>query len=364
MKYGDSAFDQMAMEFSVNHHSAYGANTGTLPNTFQGADQPADSVPLPIVFLHVALPGGGKASSMMSLKVQLDALRQAKTLYYTIQAGDPWSAPFINNYCMENNMLCHMLNEAPATGRGETLVHLYNYCQSSPSSRVTYLNNQNTFDASHTVEELQAFATAATSKMCLTSDDKCNVCGMEFNALPYQHFSGNSFTTDCEYVNKLLPPLEFEEKMNNLAGDVLVKHLESTFTAELTPFTPENLDMNHFSVEYWIGSHPDVKPCDVVPMKKQWSNDIALSTKNISTALSEQRELSENDSALFRDYFYLAGNSYRWHYLYGMAPSDDSWAWTWFPQGNEWRKGVSKYGSNVVMEFTSNNLGLNEGVPP
>ena len=152
--------------------------------------------------------------------------------------------------------------------------------------------------------------------------------------------------------------------MNNLAGDVLVKHLESTFTAELTPFTPENLGMNHFSVEHWIGSHPDVKPCDVVPMKKRWSNDFASSTKNISTALSEQRELSENDSALFSEYFYLAGNLYRWHYLYGMAPSDDSWAWTWFPQGNEWKKGVSKYGSNVVMDFTSNNLGLNEGVPP
>ncbi|KAL7483108.1 hypothetical protein ACHAW6_008756 [Cyclotella cf. meneghiniana] len=364
MTYGDSAVDQMAMEYSVDHYSAYGANNGTLPNTFKGVDQPADSVPPPILFLHVALPEDGKASSMMALKVQLDALRQAMTLYYTIQEGDPWSAAFINNYCKENNMSCHMLNEAPATGRGETLVHLYNYCQSSPFSRVTYLNNQNPFDASHTVEELQAYATAATSKMCLTSDDKCNVCGMEFNALPYQHFSGNSFTTDCEYVNKLLPPQEFEKKMNNLAGDVLVKHLEGTFTAELTPFTPENLGMNHFSVEHWIGSHPDVRPCDAVPMKMRWSNDIASSTKNIYTALSEERELSKNDSALFSEYFYLAGNLYRWHYLYGMTPSNDSWAWTWFPQGNEWKERVSKYGSNAVMDFISTSRGINESIPP
>ncbi|KAL3783743.1 hypothetical protein HJC23_004862 [Cyclotella cryptica] len=363
MKYGNSAVDQMAMQFSVDYHSAYGANIVTRPNTFDSVDQPSDSGSPLIVFLHAALPGDDSSSSMMALKVQLDALRQAITLYYTFQEGDRWSAGFIDNYCMENNMSCHMLNETPATGRGETLVHLYNYCQSSPSSRVTYVTNQNSSDGSHTPNELQAYAAAAASKICLLSTDKCNVCGMEFNALPYQHFSGNSFTADCGYVNKLLPPPEFEEKMNKLAGDVLVKHLESTFTAEFTPFTPENLGMNHYSVEHWIGSHPDVKPCAVVPMTKSRSNGIASSSKHISTSLSEQRELSEKDSVLFREYFYLAGNLYRWKHLYGMMPSSDSWAWTWFPKGKNWKEGVSKYGSNVVIEFTSSKNRLNEGVP-
>ncbi|KAL3796945.1 hypothetical protein HJC23_000698 [Cyclotella cryptica] len=414
-KYGQNAVKEVAMQ-SSEFYSAYLTNgTRTLTTTEKDNELQSNSKSPVVVFYHIALPQYRKKESLYSVKVQLDVLSkgqydiQTRTfdhdrptiLYYTIAEGDSFNSEFISNYCKTQakqggNLTCHSLGELPsANARGETLVQLYNYCQANPSSRVTYITNQhppthgfNTTRERHPMQKLRAYATAVTSKMCVRSRDSCNVCGMEFYALPYFHFSGNTFTADCEYVNKLLPPQRFEEAMNNHAGEALVTHLERSFTTNLFPFTPQNLGLSHYSVEHWIGSHPDIKPCDVAPIVTSWfpfltgnaytSNDYSssriydfrwgLAPRRGSAPIgtlpaAKEKEVIEMETLLFREYFHMAGHLHRWYHLYGVAPPGNSWVWDWFAKGDVWREGVAVNGSAVINEITMRYADPNQGVP-
>lgn len=411
-QFGENTMKNVTMNSTNELYSAFDANNTAVTIKFgRNTKLETSSKPPVVVFYHIAFPKDKKKEAQYALKVQLDVLangqydiqtrtfdhERATVVHYTIAEGDSFNADFISKYCnrKKQNMTCHLLGETPsADSRGETLVQLHNYCQANPSSRVTYLTNMHppvygtNTTGRNPMQKLRAHTTAVTSKMCLRSRDSCNVCGMEFYALPYLHFSGNSFTADCEYVNKLMPPRQFEESMNNLGGEVLVTHLERSFTSELFSFTPQNLGLDHYSVEHWIGSHPDIKPCDVAPVKKSWlpwirgnayiNNDYSSSRiydflwglaprrshAPIGTlAAATERSVKEKETLLFRDYFYLAGNLYKWNKLYGKAPSEDSWVWNWFPGGEVWRQGFALNRSAVVDEFTLKYADPNQGVP-
>jgi hypothetical protein len=412
IKYGENAVEEMAVQLSNGYYSAFDSNaTAVTINTFdQNKEHGIDSKPPVVVFYHIAFPKDRKKEAMYSLKVQLDVLSKGQyniqtrqfdnerptVVHYTIAEGDEFNADFITKFCIKRNITCHLLNEiSSADSRGETLVQMHNYCRVNPTSRVTYMTNQhppvhghNTTIERHPMQKLRAYATAATSKMCLRSRDTCNVCGMEFYALPYLHFNGNTFTADCEYVNKLMHPQVFEQKMNNLAGEALVTHLERSFTSELFSFTPQNLGLNHYSVDHWIASHPDLRPCDVAPIRHSWfpwftgnnfaSNDYSSSriydfmwdvaprrsSAPVGTlTISHERSVAEKNALLFREYFYLAGHLYLWYNLYGVAPPENSWIWKWFPGGEKWKEGVAQNSSKVVEEFTSRYADANQGVP-
>lgn len=411
MQYGENATKQMVLQSTNELYSAYEVNRTASSNKFDRKKKLDSSKPPVVVFYHIAYPRDKKKEAQYALKVQLDVLakgqydiqtrtfvhERATVVYYTITEGDPFNADFIVKYCnrKNQNMTCHLLDENPsADTRGETLTHLHNYCQANPSSRVTYLTNMHppihgtNATVRNPMQKLRTYTTATTSKMCLRSRDTCNVCGMEFYALPYLHFSGNSFTADCEYVNKLMPPRQFEEAMSNVVGGALVTHLERSFTSELFSFTPQNIGLDHYSVEHWIGSHPDIKPCDVAPVKKSWmpwfrgnayvANDYSSSRiydflwgvaprrshAPIGTLLAgTEKAVQEKNSSLYRDYFYLAGNLYKWNKLYGKAPPMDSWVYNWFPGGDGWKEGIALNGSAVVDKITAKYADPNQGVP-
>ena len=412
-QHGENAVNEMTLKSTRELYSGYDTNVSSaIANKFSSNNElPLGSKPPVVVFYHIAFPRDRKKEAQYALKVQLDVLangqydiqtrafdhERATVIYYTIAEGDSFNVDFISKYCnrKKQNTTCHLLNEIPsANARGETLTQLYNYCQVNPSSRVTYLTNMHppvhgsNATGRHQMQRLRAYATAATSKMCLKSRDACNVCGMEFYALPYLHFSGNSFTADCEYVNKLMPPRQFEVSMNEIAGKTLVTHLERSFTSELFAFTPQNLGLDHYSVEHWIGSHPDIKPCDVAPVKKSWipwfrsnayiANDYSSSRiydflwgvaprrshAPIGTlAAATERAVREKETSLFRDYFYLAGNLFKWNELGLGHPPEESWIWNWFPGGDVWKEGIALNGSAVVDEFTLKYADPNQGVP-
>jgi hypothetical protein len=44
----------------------------------------------------------------------------------------------------------------------------------------------------------------------------------------------------------------------------------------------------------------------------------------------------------------LLGNIFKWFTLYNAAPSDDSYAWRVFPDGEKWRQAVKLYGNRTV----------------
>ena len=52
-----------------------------------------------------------------------------------------------------------------------------------------------------------------------------------------------------------------------------------------------------------------------------------------------------------REYYYLAGNVFRWHRLYNKVPGGNSWVWQWFPDGQLWEAAARTSGEDAVNEL-------------
>ncbi|KAL9183710.1 hypothetical protein ACHAXT_004566 [Thalassiosira profunda] len=405
-RYGENAVEQMVMQSSRGIQSAFSVNEDErLDFQIEPQDEKrftGDTPPL-VVFYNVVIPEDKtkKVLALRALKAQIDVLALGQydiisrayhrqrhvVLYYTV-SGDSSNIGFFTKLCQarSQHITCRKLGEfASSTATGEALHHLHTFCHSQPTGSVTYLSNMlpGTHGVNRTesfsTQKIRTFTTAVTSKMCLKSRDTCNVCGTEFYPLPFHHFLGNMFTASCEYVKELLPPEQFEKATNDAAGETLVSQLRRAVTTDLFPFTPQNLGLGQYSVEHWIGSHPDLRPCDVAPVRHSWfpfftgspylANDFTSSRAydfmwseaprrssappgQLSRTI-EHRAIAK-DATAYREYYYLAGNLLRWHNLYDKAPPWDSWIWKWYPRGDEWRDSAKKHGSNVVTKAGGN----------
>ena len=117
--------------------------------------------------------------------------------------------------------------------------------------------------------------------------------------------------------------------------------------------------------EHWIGSHPNLVPCDLSP-----TNDITTwfhppdnsstwfhrSERNFEFAFAPRTSievdwfLRRNDHYRFQDQvnkrnrmrerFLLAGLLASFLFFYQTTPPNSSWIWDWYPDGEEWRQGV------------------------
>ncbi len=54
-----------------------------------------------------------------------------------------------------------------------------------------------------------------------------------------------------------------------------------------------------------------------------------------------------------REYYLLAGNLWRWYQLYGMAPPSKSWVWSFYPDGDVWRKQSELHGRRAIDILTT-----------
>ena len=413
-EFGVNAVEEMAKQSSPGNRSAFVQNNDENFGYNFERDEGilADSKEPIVVFYHIAFPEGRTKEAIFALKSQFDVLAMGQydivtrlydkkrpvIIYYTIAGGSPSNIEYVSSLCKAKSpqITCRKLNDFESiNAKGETLHQLHDFCRAKPLYKVTYVTNQLPMQHGmnktepYSIQKMRAYTTATTSKMCLKSrDNVCNVCGVEFYPLPFQHFAGNMFTASCDYVKDLMPPKEFEAAMNDITEDVLIKHLERAYTTELTPFTPQVLGLDHYSIEHWIGSHPDFKPCDVAPVVKTWfplisgrsyvPNDYSSSrvydfmfgsaprrstSPPTKYSFSEWKEwrLNRRNEFVFREYYYMAGNLYKWYKLYNKAPPANSWVWQWFPGGDTWRRGVLQYGSSVIEEITKPYT--DEGVP-
>ena len=389
--------DESRNEQSV-FHSAFDARDSSATTTIHSFDEHDVSQPNPpiVVFYQILFPTDNKSKekALETVKAQFDILsmgqydnvtntfdqHQKILLNYIISGSTSQEIDFVSNLCNKysDRIICRQLgvydNEFVS---GETLAQVHKYCSARPSMAVVYITNhlvglgigQNDI---YDVTKINATTLAVTSQMCYSSseqdDASCNVCGTEFYPLPFLHFTGNMFSTSCEYVKKLLPPPEFEKEMHDNAGDVFLAHLRTQFTSELVKFTPQILGMHQHSIEHWIGSHPDLKPCDVGPMKTSSDYDentiiddmkrytLAVAPRRGSAPpgfLNDDKELKfrSKREVAFREYYYLAGNVFRWHILYDRVPSSDSWVWKWFPDGALWESVAKFHGAYAVNEI-------------
>ena len=172
------------------------------------------------------------------------------------------------------------------------------------------------------------------SKMCRPTseegEESCNVCGTEFYPLPFLHFAGNMFSTSCSHVKELLPPTMFEKRMNDIASDALLAKIEEIFATRLVRFDERILGSYQHSIEHWIGSHPDLRPCDIAPMTMDASDEKhdettmrMLGRYSWSPAprrgsappgvldLDSESKFQKKRKVALREYYYLAGNVFR-----------------------------------------------------
>ena len=307
-----------------------------------------------VVLYHISFPSDdeSKELALSAIKAQFQILfqsfyqKQKVMLYYLISGGNQQDSDYISSLCQQymDRITCHQLSgHVSEKAVGGTFVHLHRFCNTHPSFNTVYLTNQLPgFEPSENerrfnVTTIRAITSAVLSENCLPSES-CNVCGAHFHPLPYFHFEGNMFSASCGYIQNLLPPRVFERDINNFAGDALLIHLYMGYNSELYELTPRTLGLHQHSIEHWIGSHPDLKPCSEAATLNDW------------LPLTPRRAIT------FQRYYHIACSIFRVHRMYNNVPGSNSWVWHFFPEGQLWT-------NESIGSILSSWKGLNSNAP-
>ena len=327
------------------------------------------------VFYQIYVASNGRDQAMKAVEAQFEVLGRGQyqkiRLFVSVSGASPQEAETISSLCSgQPSIECRHVKGQGDKMHGMALSILQRFCGSNPASNVVYLSNflpgfsQNNVDKIYDTRQIQTTTASVLSESCRPSN-RCNVCGTHFYPLPFLGFSGNMFSASCSYVDKLLPLDQFEKEMNSIAGDALVGKVTEEYTDVLFGFNPRMLGSYQHSIEHWIGSHPDLRPCDVAPLTETnvpyQEADKSLSAGEAPrrgsanpTSIDQEKEekFRRNREAALREYYYLAGNTLRWQRLYEKVPDDSSWVWNYFPDGQLWRAAVRTSGLDAVNELS------------
>ena len=134
---------------------------------------------------------------------------------------------------------------------------LWEYCRNNNTkdAKVIYMHSKGSFNPSWENDNLRKYLSrGALSEECLGLSQTCNVCSSRMSPLPHPHTPGNMWLARCNYVKKLLDPLDFAKRM---------KHAYQHVDREGYP--PHCFGLRRYAQEHWIHSHPSVQPCDLDP---------------------------------------------------------------------------------------------------
>eukprot|EP00553_Chaetoceros_curvisetus_P001197 CAMPEP_0204616214 /NCGR_PEP_ID=MMETSP0717-20131115/3513_1 /ASSEMBLY_ACC=CAM_ASM_000666 /TAXON_ID=230516 /ORGANISM="Chaetoceros curvisetus" /LENGTH=177 /DNA_ID=CAMNT_0051629375 /DNA_START=1 /DNA_END=531 /DNA_ORIENTATION=- len=170
------------------------------------------------------------------------------------------------------------------------------------------------------------------------------------------------WVAQCSYISKLVPPSRFESSQSNVIESMRnsTEKIESRkrwYMTKLDNYTSYKFSRNHYKLiereyligtgryaaEHWIGSHPDLKPCEVFPSKDfppiVYGRHIRVrgfhsprleriqETMNASIA-----EGFWNDNKVENPWLGKDGKLYLYKSLYSKVPPDDSWFYTLWDQ--------------------------------
>lgn len=269
--------------------------------------------------------------------------------------------------------------------------------------RVVYMHNKGSYTRKPPNERWRYKMTdAVSSDHCLHPEkygSDCNLCGMFFTAERGLFMAGNFWTATCDYISQLLPVHAFEEAMSTVASDAFKMRLRYLMYFKTQELRAGVFGIDRYSTEFWSASHPNVKPCDyskcLVNGKERKGSDgtndflnwirshpkakekipldeherwwvgraphlpIKLGPPDLRRYPSMAKgvnEIRKYADARHREFFFLAGNLFKWYRLYGQAPPQDSWVYHWFPDGEMWKDAVAKYGENATTIITQKAL--------
>ena len=216
----------------------------------------------------------------------------------------------IDEVCSQYNgqMKCHHLGHFDRGFEEVTLNTLYDYCREPvhESHRVAYDHNKGSYNPEGWIDPdvgqirqdvwRRHGTAAAVNEMCLQPvDENCNVCGLLWTPIPWTfdlvgnlrvepdcrpsfcscHSSfqspGNFWSAKCSYVKKLLHPSHFQTLHNHLWESTYMPRCDAEKMISSLPW-PALMGAGRWSMEMWIGSHPSIRPCDLLaePGIKHW----------------------------------------------------------------------------------------------
>jgi len=356
----------------------------------------AKSSPQFALFYHIGLPDGRDGSKVKgdemvaALEMVKEQLTLAKssfvaaqetpvTLFYSVAGHEDDTQTvrrvhdLVSFLCaVDSKLRCRPLLEFDVNYEGETLRQLRRFCQRYPTYRVSYFHNQAPMQLRNergNSNLMRHMTKAVTSKLCLEPEkESCNVCGLIFYTIWAFFFPGNFFAASCKYVNKLLPPDVFEDRMREMVRQLMFQRLRKQVTTSLFPDRMDYYGLDRYAIDYWIGSHPSLEPCDLSEKELGMTNwrqmDSAHSPFNWSMAprqsdapfdinLVMKEKALEDDSLRLREHFFLAGPLSRMYSMYNEGPEPFSWIWLTMPDGLVWLRGNHEFGARVVEELTA-----------
>ena len=218
----------------------------------------------------------------------------------------------------------HLLQYIEEGSEELTLQALWGYCLQHPTHRVSYIHDKGSFHQNAGNEIRRAYATkSALSEACHTmTHNRCNVCVFDFYLTPYHHGGANMWTADCNYVRKLLPPMEFDTHMKRMYASIPPE----------SPLKPQDfgenaLSIGRFAMEHWVFSHPHVRPCETLGKNFSYHKVRLLGPVDWEPQLG-RRIHNVRFYGIFKEPWYTKeGRLYQYEYLYGEKPPLGSWFW-------------------------------------
>lgn len=201
------------------------------------------------VFYNVYVPPENRTLATDIIQEQMNQIRPERHEVLVRSVGDtPVSIP-------NATILQH---EEIGDEKG-TLELLWQHCWNHTDDVVVYIHNKGSFHPSSKNDAMRRFQTrGALSEECAnklllsessfsSSSSSCNVCSSRMSPLPHAHTSGNMWVAQCQYIQQLINPVEFEDAMIDYT-----KRRHSGCWGS-----------GRFAAEHWVHSHPSVKPCDL-----------------------------------------------------------------------------------------------------
>lgn len=263
--------------------------------------------------------------------------KQIAGLHY-VTIGKPFDFPA----CEECNHLAHY-----ETG-GENLIlqHLFDHCVANPSDRVFYMHSKGSFHQSKTNGDYRRFLMGMFSEQCLQMQKlSCNTCSSRFSPLPHHHTPGNMWMGECEYIKRLLPPSDFQQKMEVMFKGALNAGVQG-IPSRGKKHPDWTVGMNRYSFEHWVHSHPTSQPCDLYDGSFYFGyGSLPTNSTNWSPHLQEAPRFAKaiynkGNPKMTVDFEHiLCWRLYEWKALYGQAP----------PEGHKW---YAYYGGNSSINAT------------
>jgi hypothetical protein len=327
--------------------------------------------------------------------------RKRLTIYYNTVGAAPalrnTTHNIIDNVCASHQGLdCRYMQHYESGFEEVTLQRAHDFCTQTMAAaapekdnendnggddhadniRVVYMHNKGSFtDTSVNKFWRRHLTMAVTSQLCLQpANDTCNVCGLQFWPMWIPFFPGNFWAAKCSYVTKLMPAQNYSSVTASLKDRVTELVQQDKLSIELFPpdkfpAEPDRYGLDRFAAEHWIGSHPQLVPCDLsdtADISYWYTKDRNQTELNFTMAprrplraplklwpvMTDMKKVKlkvlNSPELRSKEYFLLPGYLFKWYVLYQEFPPASSWVWSWFPDGELWQDRIAIHGNKLI----------------